>query len=185
MAAGDDATLPPQASVAADDNSPQALTDAFVASRDSLVRVLARRLGCAEAAQDVAQEAMERTLRAWGTAGPIRHPKALLFRIALNLAVNHAIAERRRDQLHQQARSYLFAEMDRPSPEQAADDRQRLANLQARLDLLPPQTRRILVLNRFEGLSQAQIAERLGISKTAVEKHMRRALARLSVVRQG
>jgi RNA polymerase sigma-70 factor (ECF subfamily) len=37
--------------------------------------------------------------------------------------------------------------------------------------------------NRFDGRTQREIAEELGISQTAVEKHIRKALARLAAHR--
>jgi len=42
---------------------------------------------------------------------------------------------------------------------------------------MSPQRRKVFELNRDEGLSNAEIAEKLGISRKAVEKHMRLALA--------
>lgn len=53
---------------------------------------------------------------------------------------------------------------------------QRLAQLKAVLDELSPRRREALMLHRFEGLSQVQIAERMGISVSMVEKHIAFAL---------
>lgn len=44
---------------------------------------------------------------------------------------------------------------------------------------MPARRRRVLVLNRIEGLSFAEIARRLGLSPTAVKKHAARAMADL------
>lgn len=41
---------------------------------------------------------------------------------------------------------------------------------------LPERTKEIFLLRRDEGLKNREISERLGISTTAVEKHMSRAL---------
>lgn len=165
----------------------QAAASVAQAWRDSgpqILRTLTRRLGDAGAAEDVAQEAMERALKAWPETH-VGRPAAFLARIALNLAVNHIVAQRRRDAAHRAARDYLFAEQDRPDAEAGVQSRQSLAALQAALDALPEQTRRILLLNRVDGLSQSRIAAQLGVSRTTVEKHMRRALARLSELRGG
>ena len=53
---------------------------------------------------------------------------------------------------------------------------QYLEQLKAVLAELSPRRREALMLHRFEGLSQAQIAERMGISVSMVEKHIAFAL---------
>mgnify|MGYP002673822009 FL=1 len=45
------------------------------------------------------------------------------------------------------------------------------------LSLLPDRCREVFVMSRFKGMKNREIAEMLGISQTAVEKHIRRALA--------
>lgn len=45
------------------------------------------------------------------------------------------------------------------------------------LDRLPDRCREVFVMSRFNGLKNREIAEKLGISQTAVEKHIRRALS--------
>lgn len=42
---------------------------------------------------------------------------------------------------------------------------------------LPPRTREIFRLNRIEGLSYADVARRLDISESSVQKHLAKALA--------
>ena len=58
----------------------------------------------------------------------------------------------------------------------AAHRLQRLEQLKTVLAQLSPRRREALMLHRFEGLSQAQIAERMGISVSMVEKHIALAL---------
>ena len=48
--------------------------------------------------------------------------------------------------------------------------------LQRALLELPERTRAIFVLQRFEGLKYKEIADRLGISASSVEKHMMSAI---------
>jgi RNA polymerase sigma factor (sigma-70 family) len=45
---------------------------------------------------------------------------------------------------------------------------------------LPERTRQIFVLRRLEGLSYFEIGRRLGVSVSAVEKHMQRAVRHLA-----
>ncbi|WP_195210253.1 SigB/SigF/SigG family RNA polymerase sigma factor [Actinomarinicola tropica] len=58
----------------------------------------------------------------------------------------------------------------------AADDKLLVRQL---LERLPPRSRRVLVLRYFEGLSQAEVAERVGISQPHVSRLLRTALAEL------
>ncbi|MCF8992215.1 RNA polymerase sigma factor, partial [Pseudomonas carnis] len=61
-------------------------------------------------------------------------------------------------------------------PMAAALRLQRLEQLKEVLAELSPRRREALMLHRFEGLSQAQIATRMGISTSMVEKHIAFAL---------
>lgn len=51
------------------------------------------------------------------------------------------------------------------------------------INSLPPQTRRVLLMSRFEGLTHREIALELGISEAAVYYHIRRAFEHLAAVR--
>ncbi len=65
---------------------------------------------------------------------------------------------------------------DAPSAEAVVAGRQRLQTLMTALDQLPEKTRTIFRLHKFEGLSYAEVAEKQGISRSSVEKHMMDAL---------
>ena len=45
------------------------------------------------------------------------------------------------------------------------------------IEALPPRCREAFVLNRFEGLSHQEVAERMGISVRTVEMQLRIAMA--------
>ena len=51
--------------------------------------------------------------------------------------------------------------------------------VQKAVDALPDRCREVFRMSRFEGLKNREIAARLGISETAVEKHLARAVGRL------
>jgi RNA polymerase sigma-70 factor (ECF subfamily) len=67
-----------------------------------------------------------------------------------------------------------------PTPEQITESRQRLQQLMVTVESLPPQCQRVFVLHKLEGLSYTEVAAKLGISKSGVEKHMMSALRRLT-----
>ncbi|WP_245889914.1 RNA polymerase sigma factor [Fulvimonas soli] len=144
--------------------------------RDTLVRLLRRRVPCEEDAQDLAQESLERLMR-YRTHAPESWAR-LLYRIAVN-ALNDRL-RRARARGDAQYLSLDEAALDLPSTdldhEQQVAQRQELVLLQRALLGLPPRCREVYLLNRIEGMSYTQIAAHLGISVKAVEKHVGKAL---------
>jgi RNA polymerase sigma-70 factor (ECF subfamily) len=69
---------------------------------------------------------------------------------------------------------------DEPDAVQALAARQRLTAILAALAQLSPQTQRVFRMHKLEGLSHSEVAAALGISRSAVEKHMIAALRRLA-----
>ena len=137
---------------------------------------LAGRLRCEETAADLAQEAFARLLALPAMA--VRNPVALVYGIAHNLAVDH---------FRSRGRQFPVADMTEaeeqpsslPDPSEVAHWRQRLTLLEEALGRLPPQCRRAFILNRFEGLSQAEVAAQMGISRQMAERHVAKALLHL------
>lgn len=129
---------------------------------------LVRRYG-AQDADDLFQETWLR-LAPYGAAGSIRHPKALLLRIAANLA-NDGHTRRMR------AAAYAsdFARAGGSGSHQAIQTDEVFAR-QIILGL-PQPLRDVFVLSRFGGLTNDQIAEQLGIRPKTVEWRMTKALA--------
>ena len=66
---------------------------------------------------------------------------------------------------------------DRRDPYRRVLGDQELQVLLAALKRMPEKRRRMIVMNRFDGLSCAEIARRLNLSETVVRKHVSRALA--------
>lgn len=59
-----------------------------------------------------------------------------------------------------------------PGPDRRAIARDELRHLQTSLDQLPPRAREALLLNRVEGLSRKEIALRMGIHESTVNRHL-------------
>jgi RNA polymerase sigma factor (sigma-70 family) len=159
------------------------LLRAFLDNHRDLVRFLSRRLRCLFTARDLTQEVYLRLARAGGDDA-IDNPRAFLFQIASNLATDHQRVQGRRSELLREAHHLLWEQEDEISPERQVLARDELAAIEAALKRLPERTRRIFYLNRFEGITQSDIAHQLGISRTSVEKHVRRAWACVADARQ-
>lgn len=66
-----------------------------------------------------------------------------------------------------------------PEPERRVSARQELERLQRVVEALPTQCRRAFELQKFDGLSQREIAAQMNIAEKTVEKHLAKALARV------
>lgn len=64
-------------------------------------------------------------------------------------------------------------------PLETVQEREQQEKLQKALSLLPPEQREILTMNFFEGLSRAQIAEKLNLPEGTVKSRVRLAFVRL------
>lgn len=71
-----------------------------------------------------------------------------------------------------------------PSAEDEAISREGLQRLVAALESLPPRSRNVFVLHRFEDMSYQAIACRLQISVSAIEKHIMNALKAVRMQRE-
>ncbi len=67
-------------------------------------------------------------------------------------------------------------EQSQADPSEILEHQQRIQRLSEALETLPPRRREAFLLYRFDGLSQSEIAERMEISISMVEKHIAAAL---------
>ncbi len=137
---------------------------------------LARRLGSPCLAEEAVQDTYLR-LHTLGTVPDIDNPRSYLFRMAGNIAVDRIRAESRLGRRFVPVEQGLEQPDEEPAADTALEHKQRLDRLRRALDELPPRCREVFLLHRFDGLSHADIAARLGISRSMVEKHIMKALA--------
>ncbi|MFC4310895.1 RNA polymerase sigma factor [Steroidobacter flavus] len=149
--------------------------------RPDLLRFLARRLGSLAQAEDLLQDLWLK-LASYRPGDKPRDARAFLFHAAANLALNHRVQDRRRAELRAQSVDILWAATEEATPERNVLAAESLDRVARAMDNLPERTRQILIWHRFEGLQQTEIAQRMGISVTAVEKHVRNAIAHLADV---
>jgi RNA polymerase sigma-70 factor (ECF subfamily) len=139
-----------------------------------LFAFMARMLGDAAEAEDLAQETF---LRVYAQAGRYRAAnrfRSWLFRIGGNLARSRL--RRRRvlrwvrfePGLHDRAASG-------PAPDRALEREEVRSAVQEALDRLPDRQREAVILRRYQGLSYREIASALGTTEAAVESLLQRA----------
>lgn len=159
------------------------LIDVYLQMRGDLGRFIAVRLGTQADVEDVLQELYLKASRVSGRdagADHIRDPRAYLYRLASNLMMDRWRSARRtatRDGAWRLAVYGVDGSVDdAPSAETEVDARQRLQAVVKTIDGLPAKTRAVFRLHKFDGLSYAEVAEREGMSRSSVEKHMMLAL---------
>ncbi len=117
--------------------------------------------------------------------GPIANSNAYLHRMALNMANDLVRAKVRRRGREAAWSHVMVAEQDSvavdpaPSPERALIAKGSLEDVKNALQTLSERARVAFVYHRIEGKSHAETAEIMGISKSAVEKHMAAAMKHL------
>lgn len=166
-------------------SSAQGLAGALEEWRAEIRRFLIARTGSQADADDVLSELWIKLTTI--QPGPVSNPKGYLFRMANNLVLDRLRQERRRErrESHWTAEHHddysPLSEVADPAPDAeqqlvANDEVQRLADAIAQL---PAGAQRVIRMHKLEGLSHADVALRLGITKSAVEKHMAVAMTHL------
>ncbi len=148
--------------------------EAFFAHHEGeVVGYLWRMTGDEQSARDLTQETF---LRAWQRFEQVRkydQPKAWLFRVATHLALNHL-----RDLVTGAKARQAWSQSERATQ---SDPAMRIVNQDAVLRTLltlSPRDRATLVLHSVYGLNCAELAQSLGISRTAAKVALWRARER-------
>lgn len=125
-------------------------------------------------AEDLLHSAWLR-LFAYRAEHEVREPAGFLVRTAANLAVDR---HRQRKRLAREPLETFEAGLEDGSPlqDEVLAARERLGRVQAGLERLPPRTRQVFVMHKVEGMKLREVAATLGITQSAVEKHIAKAV---------
>jgi RNA polymerase sigma factor (sigma-70 family) len=123
--------------------------------------------------EDVVQETYARILALSDSAsGAVRNWHAFLFTSARNVALDR-LRRARVVSLDAMAEMGNADVLDQaPAADEALNARQELSLLSEAIASLPDRCREVLTLRKLYGLPQREIAERLGITESTVEKHV-------------
>ncbi len=147
------------------------MAELYTLYHESLVRLLYRRTGDRERAEDLAQDVFVRALE-----HPPLNPKPWLFAVALNLVRD----EGRRAAIQGRKLQLLKGEgpAAAPGPDAALESRERAEQVRAALATLADKEREALLL-KAEGFSYEEIATALGLAKGAIGTTLARARRKL------
>lgn len=147
--------------------------------RNVLVKYFTRKCGSAAEAEDLAQDVLERVLRYAHCESP-EQAKAYIFKVAVNRWRDHHRLTWRRGAVVEWDDTAEFARIEETSPERVLSSEQELHRVVAALQELRERTRDVFMLDRLEHMKHGEIAEIFGISVSAVEKHVAKAVAHLA-----
>jgi RNA polymerase sigma-70 factor (ECF subfamily) len=156
-----------------------AILETYLKNEIALKRYLRRFIRSRDAADDLAQEAFLRAFAA-ESGRAIEMPKAFLFKVAKNLALNELA--RQSTIAIEPLGDFEGLEVLQDSNQAAVDDvvdgRDRIRLLARAIAALPPQCAKVFILRKMQGISQKEIAVRLNISVRTVENHVAVGLSR-------
>jgi RNA polymerase sigma-70 factor (ECF subfamily) len=144
--------------------------------RPVLYRYFRRRRLPEKDIEDATQEVFMRLSRRQGLAG-MANVAGYLFETAASVAIDQRRrASARQSDAHETYDDQFHAVADHPT-DHLLEGRESLELLLSALLELPERTRNVFLLARLEHMRHAEIARRLGISISAVEKHVLKAMA--------
>jgi len=159
-----------------------------------LVGILHHLLGSADEAEDLAQEVFLRVYRTRKRYHPRAKFSTWLFTIANNLALNARRSRQRKPTvslpaqesgpLGERPAEQLVADRAAP-PAQRLQQQELSAVIRTALDGLKPRQRLAVVLNKFEDMNYAEIAEVMGLTTKAVKSLLSRARMNLRAALAG
>ncbi len=149
---------------------------AFLRHEVAIRRVLARYVPW-EDRNDILQEAFLKAFAA-EMITPVHNPKAFLFRVAKNLAISEMTKKSRTetDYLEDLGASDVLEDERSAAIAAQIDGRRQLFVLTQAVAQLPAECQRVFLMRKMEGLRVKQIATRLNVSVSTVEKRLARAL---------
>lgn len=134
--------------------------------------------------EDVAQAAFTK-FAALKAPQAMESPYGFLRTTARNIVISHKRHDKVRRAYLKEAGEGIFAEGgDDFTAERVLLGKERLDVVTAALQRMPRRRRRMLLLHRVHGLSQAEVARRMGLSASAVKKQITRALNELHAALQ-
>jgi RNA polymerase sigma factor (sigma-70 family) len=164
-------------------SSEPTLGEVFIANRAQLQRVAQKIVRTADLADEVLQDAYLK-LADGAAVRDVRKPLGYCCQVVRNVAFDY----HRHQSVEASYRTYcedveLVSPPSNDAPERVLDGRQALAVIDRVLGALPARTRLAFELNRLSGMTQREIAARLGCSATLVNFMIKDADAALESCR--
>lgn len=146
----------------------------FLRHRKALIDYATPLLGSRDDAEDIVHDAFLRFAPDVNEA-PLP-PKTYLFRIVRNLSFNKRSRRKRETSLPENDIPWWARPLTIETPEAALLFGEQVRSVSGVIDNLPQKARVVLELYRFEGLTLAEIAARLGVSTPTAHRLLKEAM---------
>jgi RNA polymerase sigma factor (sigma-70 family) len=140
------------------------------------VRVLCGFRYSPEEVEDLLQQSYVKVLEARRRNEQIHNPRGFLLTIAQHVAIDYQRSRRVTPFYPVSNLEALEVSSPEPGPERVAIGRNLLRAVSHAISGLPPRCRDILLLRKVNGLSQKEVAQRLGIAEDTVQKQVAKAV---------
>ncbi|WP_030539496.1 RNA polymerase sigma factor [Sphingobium sp. DC-2] len=140
----------------------------------ALRRYIAKRADAADV-DDLVQDVLLR-MHVRGQAEAIDNIEGYLFQVAASVLTDRARRDRTRERSAHCELTESFHPVENRTPERVLRGREDVDRLVEALEAMPDLTRDAFVLHRFEEMSYDAIGEHLGISTSAVGRHLMKAV---------
>lgn len=166
-----------------DDGEQNPLIATYLARRPQLLSYFRARLRSEAAAEDLVQDIYVRISDLDPAA--IDNPAAYLYRLGSNLMLDRIRqqrrAERREADWQDGQTERLGGEevAQEPAPDMAIEAKDRLERILQAVNALPPAVQEAFRLHKLEGLTHAETAAAMGVSRSSVEKYIMTSLQRI------
>ena len=137
---------------------------------------VARRFPSEGDLDDIVQESFEKVLRCADPA-IVRNARVYLSRTALGLVIDRARRRRIVAIDYHEDLGELGLVCTYPLPDAACAAREEWERACAAIEALPERTRAVIQMRRFDDVPQRDTAQAFGITESAIEKHVRRAIS--------
>jgi RNA polymerase sigma factor (sigma-70 family) len=165
------------------DSGQNSLLSVYLERRADLIRYFRVRLQSDEAAEDLVQDIYLKI--STPSALEIGNPTAYLFRLGTNLMLDRLKVQRRAARRESDWQGIHSSDAggesiaDASPADDVADARQRLRRIIEVVNDLPAPVREAFRLHKLEGLSHAETAQAMGVSRSTIEKYMMTCLKRV------
>lgn len=165
-------------------NKTPALVDQLYRNHQSwLHQWLRKKIGNTEQAADLVQDTFIKILQARDDIFGVKEPRAYLVTIARNLMIDQ-VRRKRIEQIYLDELIYMEYILDAiPSPEEQLQVIQAIDQICQALSGVSEKAQYAFVLHYFEGFTQKEVAEKIGVSTKMIQKYLSSCLVQCYLIK--